>query len=256
MLKDFDFDCKISFDELLRELMEDDLKNKDEKSYEILKNYFKKDIWYFVRHYGIKGNPFTEFYLSKISEDEKDIIQNSLSNIHSDLLNSLEYREKTWNKLINIINTQIEKQNTILLEISYLKEEDYQRLKVVTKDNISYNPFVILNYITLRDMANIIKVRNKNALEMHICTEYRHIILNIYMYLKYYENKDLSNKNDFVINQEEFDSIKKEIPEIDPYSPSYHWEKFRTLDALNEFKFPMKMKFPSYIALKNMINLE
>ena len=91
---------------------------------------------------------------------------------------------------------------------------------------------------------------------MHICTEYRHIILNIYMYLKYYENKDLSDKNDFVINQEEFNSIIKEIPEIDPYSATYHWEKFRSIDALNEFKFPMKMKFPSSITLKNMIKLE
>ena len=254
-VKDCEFDCKISFDELLKEVMEEDLKIKNIDDYKILKKYFIKDIWYFVRHFGIVGNPFTDYYLSKLSKDEKEIIEKALSNLHLNLLDSLKYREKTWEKLLVIIKDGIARGNSILLDISYLNEDDYYKLKDLANDNYSYYPFVILNCIKLDDMTKLIKMRNMKALENKNCTEYRHVILNIYMYLQYYKSEDLSENYNFIVEEETMNKIKKEIPEIDPYANTYHWEKFKSIIILNEFKFPLKMRYPKFIAFRNLIKI-
>ncbi len=255
MLKEYDFDCKISFDTLLRNTIEEDMVKQNPDDFELIKIYFKNDIWFYARHFGIEGEPFTEYYLSSIPNDKKEAIKKSLYNLHSNMLDSLTYRAKTWNKLIEIIKVQIENRKTILLDIAYLKENDYKRLNNLNYDEI-YKPFILLNYISLEDMTKVIKKRNAYALENHLCSEYRHIILNIYMYLKYFENKICEGNPDFVISEEKIENIIKEIPKIDSYAYTYHWEKFRTYDSLKEFKFPMNMMFSDFISFKNMINIE
>lgn len=127
MINECDFDVKISFDNLLREIIDEELKNYCPKEYEFIKKYLKKDIWYYARHYGIKDEPFMNKFLSSVPEEDKEHINKCISILKSNLLSSLEYRSKTWNKLINIIENQIEKNNIILLDIAYLKENDYER---------------------------------------------------------------------------------------------------------------------------------
>ena len=105
-------------------------------------------------------------------------------------------------------------------------------------------------------MTNIIKQRNLFALKENLCTEYRHIILNIYMFLKYYENKNIKEKSDFIIKENEINEIIKQIPGIDPYAETYHWEKFRNIGVFKEFKFPLYMKFPNFPFIKNIINVK
>ena len=256
MINECDFDVKISFDNLLREIIDEELKNYCPKEYEFIKKYLKKDIWYYARHYGIKDEPFMNKFLSSVPEEDKEHINKCISILKSNLLSSLEYRSKTWNKLINIIENQIEKNNIILLDIAYLKENDYERLKNITNKKDSYNPFIILNFIKLEDMTKVIKKRNLWALAKNESTEYRHIILNIYMYLEYYMSNDKSKTADFIINEEQIKNIVKKISDIDPYANTYHWEKFRTIDALKEFNFPLNMKFPEFINLMNIVNME
>ena len=233
--------------------MEEHIKDTNPQEYSYIQQYFTKDIWYFIRHSNANQNPFTSYYTSSLPKETKEIISQKLLKLKSNLLSQLEYRAKTWQKLISLITINIEKGNTILLDIAYLKEEQYTKLKNI---NINYSPVVILNYINLKQMAKIIKKRNISSLQEHKCTEYRHIILNIYMFLKYYENKNIKDKTDFAISEEEMKDIIKAIPEIDPYADTYHWEKFRNVEVLKEFNFPIKMKLPKFPLIKNIINIE
>ena len=246
-----DFDCVIIFDELLKETTEEHIKKAYPKEYSFLQKYFKKNIWYFIRHINTKQNPFISNYISSLPQETKEIIKENLSKIN--LLSQIEYRQKTWDKLINIIKTQIKKENSILLDYAYLKEEEYNKLKNINNNN---SPIIVLNFIDLKNMSNIIKQRNLFALKENLCTEYRHIILNIYMFLKYYENKNIKEKSDFIIKENEINEIIKQIPGIDPYAETYHWEKFRNVDVFKEFKFPLYMKFPDFPFIKNIINVK
>ena len=245
------FDCIIIFDELLKETMEEHIKNTYPNEYSFLQKYFKNNIWYFIRHINTKQNPFMSNYLSPLPKETQEIIKEKLSKIN--LLSQTEYREKTWNKLINMIKAQIENKNSILLDKAYLNEEEYNKLKNINNNN---SPIIILNYANLKNLTNTIKQRNLYSLKENLCTEYRHIILNIYMFLKYYENKNTKEKYDFIIENEDINNIIKQIPVIDPYADSYHWEKFRNVDVLKEFKFPLYMKFPNFPFIKNIINVE
>ncbi len=76
------------------------------------------------------------------------------------------------------------------------------------------------------------------------------------MYLEYYMSNDKSKTADFIINEEQIKNIVKKISDIDPYANTYHWEKFRTIDALKEFNFPLNIKFPEFINLMNIVNME
>ena len=247
------FDCLIIFDELLKETIEEHIKKTNPEEYSFLQKYFRKDIWYFIRHSKVKDNPFISYYISSLTEKIKEIINQNILKINTNLLTQLEYRTKTWDKLISLIKTQSDKGKTILLDIAYLKEEEYYKLKNI---NNNYCPVVILNYINLKNMAKIIKRRNLSSLDQHLCTEYRHIILNIYMYLQYYESKNINEKPDFIVTEEEINLIIKEIPQIDPYADTYHWEKFRKVEVLKEFNFPIKLKFPNFPSIKNIINID
>ena len=76
------------------------------------------------------------------------------------------------------------------------------------------------------------------------------------MYLQYYESKNINEKPDFIVTEEEINLIIKEIPQIDPYADTYHWEKFRKVEVLKEFNFPIKLKFPNFPSIKNIINID
>ena len=66
------------------------------------------------------------------------------------------------------------------------------------------------------------------------------------MLFQYYMNNGKSKSSDFIISEEHMKNVVKKISDIDPYSNTYLWDKFRITDIFKKIKFPLNIKFPEF----------
>lgn len=76
-----------------------------------------------------------------------------------------------------------------------------------------------------------------------------------FIFLQYNQNKDLSGKHKLTIKKETIINIIKIVLEIYLYGNTNYLENFKSINILNEFKFPIKIIFLEVISLKNIIKL-
>ena len=230
---------KINFDEMLinniyNSILEH-INMNDEKEKKLV-DYSGKNLVYYVKHHEfVKTDPFLLKLINDI-DISPEILKNKLDYLKKFIPNGEENLKYCFNELLKIVNT-----NKLIIDIAYLKKEDY--IQLIKKNN---NLKIIFCYLPIIDILKVIRKRNENSLLNNKPLEYRHPIHTLNHYINF------CNINNSIIRLEQLEivdieKIIKDISIIDPYYKSYHRQDSRDPNILKEnFSFPLNINVPNY----------